>query len=128
MREPIGWWTVGQIGSLSVLYDILIKAAPEVIVCEKFVPQPRQKIVATALKFIGVAELYAEQYDVPVEFQMPSQAKNFVGDRMLRKNDLWIKAMPHGRDAIRHVIYYMNKLGETSYVDQLLPPQGSDED
>jgi predicted RNase H-like nuclease (RuvC/YqgF family) len=120
-REPMGWWTIGQVTTLSALWDVLQRTTPEIIVCERFTPQPRQKIVATAIEFIGVAKLYSELNDVPFEPQTPSQAKNFVGDRLLRHSDLWIKGMQHGRDAIRHVLYYQIKHGESSYIEHLKP-------
>lgn len=109
VRYPSGIWTIAELDALPALWDFLSQLDPKLVVCEKFVWQPRPSDV-TALEAIGVTKLYVQQrYDVNMVFQMPSAAKNFVSDVMLRRNDMFLasRGMRHARDAIRHVIYYL---------------------
>lgn len=120
--QPTGWWTIAELDSLPALWDIVSQLKPKIVVCERFVWQPRVHD-ATALEAIGVTKLYVQQhYDVNMVFQMPAAAKNFVSDVMLRRNDLFnvSKGMRHARDAIRHVIYYLvHVLGDKSWVEAM---------
>lgn len=122
LLQPNGQWTVAELDNLPALWDLLLQLKPKTVVCERFVWQPRIHD-ASALKHIGVTELYVQQrYDVNMIYQMPSAAKNFVSDVMLRRNDMFnvSKGMRHARDAIRHVIYYLvHVLGDKSWLEAM---------
>jgi hypothetical protein len=119
---PNGWWTLAEFDSLPALWDLLTQIQPTLVVCEKFVWQPRPSDVS-ALEYIGVTKLYVQQrFDVNIVMQMPSAAKNFVSDTMLRRNDMFdpSKGMRHARDAIRHTIYFLTHgLGDQSWVEAM---------
>ena len=120
--EPTGRWTLIELDTLPTLWDLLLQVEPRTIVCEKFVWQPRVHD-ATALEHIGVIKLYSlQRFDVDIVFQMPSAAKNFVTDTMLRRNKMYdiSKGMRHARDALRHTIYYLvHKGNDKSWLETM---------
>ena len=59
------------------------------------------------LRLIGGIEYYASIHEVPIHYQMASQAKAFVTDEKLRHWEFYQEGMKHCRDAIRHAIYFM---------------------
>jgi hypothetical protein len=120
--HPTGLWILSQLDSLPALWDLLLQTQPKLVICERFIRQPRVANL-TALEYIGVTKLYVQQrYDVNMVEQTPSAAKNFVGDLMLRRNDMFncSKGISHARDAVRHVIYYLvHGLKEISWVESM---------
>ena len=58
-------------------------------------------------KIIGVIETVCHFHDVPTEFRLAQQAKQFVTDARLEEWGLWLKGQQHARDAVRHAVYQL---------------------
>lgn len=128
LRDSEGNWTIAHFTTLLEVYTYLCDTNPPVIIYERFIIQPRQKIVPAPLKVIGVVELYQQQFDPRLVAQTPSQAKNFVSDTLLRRNNLWIRGMQHGRDAVRHLLYWLiTERKDASWLEVLKPPAPQEE-
>ena len=80
---------------------------PDIIVCESFVYQRRDKVDLSPVEMIGVVKLWCEQNETPYHEQTPSQAKKFWDDKKIKTCGLWIPGNPHAMDAARHLLYFM---------------------
>lgn len=59
------------------------------------------------VRLIGGIDYLAHKLEIPLVYQMASQAKGFVTDDRLKAWDFWQPGMRHARDAIRHGIYWL---------------------
>ena len=60
----------------------------------------------TAPKLIGVMDLLAEEEGLLVFPQMPSEAKGYWTDDQLKRFQVYVKGLQHGRDAMRHLLQW----------------------
>lgn len=81
------------------------------IVVESFISRPGPAVNLSAPVTIGRITAWAEENDVPLVFQTPSQAKIVVTKDRLRANGGWVRGQEHARDALRHLLYRENLLG-----------------
>jgi hypothetical protein len=47
---------------------------------------------------------------LPIVLQSPSDAKSTITDDRLKLAGMWIRGLPHARDATRHLLLYLRKL------------------
>jgi hypothetical protein len=112
-REGLLQIWVGQMGPYQhhrELYDLLTAHEPHIVICEGFEYRNRSRpgLELVSREYIGVAKLYTDLHrDVSYVEQTASMALSFVKDANLKKADLWAKGMQHGRDATRHLLYYL---------------------
>ena len=59
------------------------------------------------LRLIGAFQIAAYRIGTPYSFCMASHAKKFWDDNKLKHFDLYPKGLRHGKDALRHLLYYM---------------------
>lgn len=80
------------------------------VVCESFEYRRQDNVDLYPCELIGVLELAAEMGFVDVKYQKPKQAvgKNAAyRDEVLKRMNLFSHA-PHGRDACRHLLVWLN--------------------
>lgn len=82
------------------------------IICESFEFRNsvnKDKIELISREYIGVVELFSQQFSIPVEYQMASHAKTFIGDVKLKRMGWYDETvgLTHTRDALRHLLRYM---------------------
>jgi hypothetical protein len=58
-------------------------------------------------QWIGAIRLIAYETDTPLSFMMAQQAKQFWTDAKLDMFGMNPKGLKHGRDALRHLLYYL---------------------
>lgn len=70
----------------------------------------RMGLDLTPVKMIGIIELFKERYEPFVTFtkQTAAQGKYFYSDTTLRELGVYKKGKKHGRDATRHLLYWIN--------------------
>lgn len=70
----------------------------------------RMGLDLTPVKIIGIIELCRDMYEPNVNFYKQSAAtgKAFYADYRLKDMGLYVEGMPHGRDALRHLLQWMN--------------------
>lgn len=119
------WWKVGQFrsGSTSEAVDsylALCRAAWErageedivVIGCEGFSLQMLSTDVALLepVRFLAVLldRMRAAGGEASVEVQMPGE-RTVISDDRLRLWGLWVPALGHGRDALRHAVVFLRR-------------------
>jgi len=104
------------------LYGYLSDFRPDEIVYESFLYRRRDKVVLYPVEVIGVINLYAQTYDIPLYVQSPSQAKAFMPKHKLEALGLWVAGQTHAMDALRHLLYHkIITKGETRWLDKLRP-------
>lgn len=87
------------------------------VVCESFeFRQGKQKtgVDLYPCELIGIVKLFEAQWAlngnkpiIPLTMQTAAQGKGYYDDRKLRNLDLYKKAVPHGRDACRHLLQWL---------------------
>jgi hypothetical protein len=97
-----------HVNSLARLYSVLLNIQPDYIICEDFDRREKPGRIAPILKGIGVVQLYAEQYTVPVELQSASYGKGFWDNGKLKQAGAYKPSMKHANDAARHVLQYIS--------------------
>lgn len=90
------------------------------IVVENFISRPGPAVNLTAPVTIGRIVAWAEENEVPVVLQTPSQAKTVITRDRLRALGGWVRSQEHARDALRHLLYREHALG---LID--LPPKAT---
>lgn len=60
----------------------------------------------TAPKLIGVMDLIAESEGLNVFPQMPSEAMGYWTDDQLKRFQIYVPGLVHGRDAMRHMLQW----------------------
>lgn len=78
---------------------------PEIIICERFQNRGKDAVVLASGEYIGVAKAYSQTAKVPLVMQTSSMM-TFWNDDRLRNHGLYVRGLPHGRDACRHYLYY----------------------
>lgn len=81
------------------------------LVVENFRSRPGAAVNLSAPEAIGRIYGWADQFGVPIIRQDPSPVKRVVDSDTLRANGGWMRAQPHARDALRHLLYREHKLG-----------------
>ncbi len=90
------------------LYNYLSLVNPDIIVCESFTYQRRDKVDLSPVEMIGVVKLYCDLVEgTEYKEQSPAQAKKFWDDKKVRACGLWLPGHPHAIDAARHLLYFM---------------------
>lgn len=107
------------------LYALLELIKPELVVCERFdYHGGRMAVDLTARNYIGVIELWCDQFDVHLEMQKPSTGKDFWDDKKMKKAKLYKPGLPHANDATRHLLYYLTFVANDHRYLQMLSNQG----
>lgn len=124
-----GIWKREQVGPVehhAQLMDRLRALRPDLVVCERFTYQQRDKVILVPVEYIGIVKLYCIATRTKLHFQMASQAvgeKCFWNDKKLAQIGLHLPGQPHANDATRHLLYYfMTQLHDSSWVHKLERP------
>lgn len=90
------------------IWRTLHTLAPNQLIVEAFVWQPRHKVDLTPVEVIGRIREWSEQADVPIvqEFTL-SIVNHYFPDARLKKMDVYFPGERHANDAARHLLYYM---------------------
>ncbi len=111
-----------QSDKLSRVFHLLTTFEPEVIVCETFTYQRRDKVDLTPKMVEGVIRLWAELEGAALFMQTPAMAKKFFSDNKLKALGLWRTNQRHAMDAMRHLMYYLVVTkGERQWLEPLRP-------
>ncbi len=116
--EGIGIFDCGETdhnGIGNLLYDNpTMKAAvckadivETVFVVEKFVMNSKITQSPWSLETTGLIRYFANTYHVPLNFQMPSQAKNLISNDVIKRAGIYQAGQGHAMDAVRHALYYL---------------------
>lgn len=92
------------------LYEFIEDLNPSHLICENFTyrNKPRTGLDLTAPKLIGVVELYAtRQTGVTLYMQPPGLGWDYFTDKRIKDMRLYQKGLQHGRDALRHMLYWI---------------------
>lgn len=90
------------------IWRTLTNYKPEVIVMERFIGYPKIKMDFSPVEVIGIVKEWCRQNDVTLVEQTPAQAKHYFTDARLKERNVYVKGMPHGCDAIRHLLYWLD--------------------
>lgn len=86
------------------------------IVVENFRSRPGPAVNLSAPEVIGRIYAWADEWGIPVIRQDASPVKVRVTNDRLRAAGGWQRGQEHARDALRHLLYREEKLGEMSLV------------
>jgi len=114
----------GQVEGLIPAWQLLMEIRPDVVVCEGFYYQRREKVVLDSKEVIGIAKLWCHQFEATYVEQTPAIVgkKAFWNDNKLKELGLWIPNQVHAMDATRHLLYYMTfATGDDRWLNQLSP-------
>ena len=93
------------------LWRRLKEYEPQYIIIEdfEFRQKSRAGLVLFPVQMIGVARLYSLIAPPPVSLylQKAAQGKSYYKDPILKKNDLYVRGLPHGMDASRHLLHWI---------------------
>lgn len=114
---------------ISVLADTF-----DVLIIERFEfrkddQRTREKIDFTAAEYVGVLKLWAAQHpDKTLVMQGASVAKGFWTNDKIKRVSLWNPAaVPHGIDALRHLLYYVTfVMNDNRFLSMLRFPEDPD--
>ena len=86
---------------------------PDVIVFEQFRLYPHKASVLAGsslepVQVIGILKYIAHEYSIPMFCTSAANAKKCYTDSKLKEHNLWVTGKQHTRDAIRHVLYYVD--------------------
>lgn len=90
-------------------WDLLEKIDPHFIVCESFEyrNRARDNLELYSCELIGITKLYEQTPGMLTQLKMqPASMGKSVSDAMLKKQNLYVRGNPHGRDALRHFVYW----------------------
>jgi hypothetical protein len=89
-------------------YTFLRQVSPARLICESFEFRKgtRQGLVLDSVKFIGICELYSQQFAIPLDAQKAAQGKGYYTNPKLKQAGLYIPALSHGMDALRHLLHW----------------------
>jgi hypothetical protein len=116
-------WTLGPNEHRVRLWEDLETYHFGHIVYETFLYQRRSVDKGVSLEliskeYIGIINLYAALYEVPVHGQSPPQ-RMFWTDAKLKQLSLW-GSTAHERDAVRHLLYFITfTLKDDRFLQQL---------
>ena len=102
------YWNQAKLNE-SELHDLLSSYEPNFVICEDFEyrNKARSGLDLTAPRLIGVVKLYCEKTNTKLKLQKAATGKTFWTDQKLRFYDLYRRGTPHGRDAERHLLYWL---------------------
>ena len=92
------------------LWRRLIELKPRHIIMESF--EFRQKsqtgVNLFPVQLIGVARFYSltASEQCAVHMQTPAYGKAYYSDKLLKSSNLYIRGVPHGMDALRHLLQW----------------------
>lgn len=98
------WW----------LADCARTLHPTTFVVEKYIITPATAKLSQQhdpLEIIGALKYLARKYDHKLVFQSPSEAKAFSTNDKLKRIEWYKPGQDHARDASRHVLLYLSKVG-----------------
>jgi len=89
----------------------LFDFAPDIIVMEDFAFRGRAStgLNLFPMQLIGIARLYEmiePSGKLQLFLQSPSFGKSYYTDRMLKSHDVYKRGIPHGMDALRHLLQW----------------------
>lgn len=90
------------------LWNRLADLKPDVIVCESFEYRQRSRagLDLTPVKLIGIVELYEAKSGCKLYMQTAAKGKGYYTDVLLKKYDFYKRGLPHGMDALRHMLQW----------------------
>ena len=103
---------------MAVLEGMHLHFVLDEIVVEDFISRPGAAVNLSAPRVIGRILAWADEHEVPVIMQQPSAAKTVITKDRLRTLGGWVRGNEHARDALRHLLYREQKVGELK-----LPPK-----
>jgi hypothetical protein len=89
------------------LWDMLTEIEPAYVICESFEyrnNRHRNNLELYPLELIGVVKLFTDPNNLTM--QNAAKGKGFYTDEKLKKMDLYIPGLQHGRDAARHLLHW----------------------
>lgn len=102
---------------MEALLSLVRRITPDVLIIEDFILSPKTKsdlkvlapvrinqALITMMKFGGL-----RKPKVVDKTQTASQAKGKATDERLRRTNLWIPGQKHARDAVRHLVLYVDR-------------------
>lgn len=108
---------IGELGmmEMSRAIDNTLRALRDlgyevVVVCERFIINEqtiRNPQAPWSLEMIGIARWLAHEHGFDYVLQMSADAKKMVTNDRLRALDWWARGKEHGRDATRHLVFYL---------------------
>lgn len=89
-------------------WTLLLHVAPHFLVCESFEyrNRARDNLELYSCELIGITKLYEQTFTTTALKMQPASMGKSVSDAMLRKQNLYVRGNPHGRDALRHFVYW----------------------
>ena len=91
------------------LYQWILRWAPDYVICEDFEYRPgeaRPAVVLYPLELIGVVEYYCQTSHIKLARQKASEGKGYYTNDKLKDLDIYAPAIPHGMDAVRHMMHW----------------------
>jgi hypothetical protein len=91
------------------LYAWLEEEVPDYLICESFAYRNRARagLDLTPVKLIGIVTMYANLHRGCILYmQSPSQGKGHFSNDHLKSLGVYKKGLPHGRDAVRHLLHW----------------------
>jgi len=78
------------------------------LIYEKFHYRNRARpgLDLTPTRLIGVIELFCQKEGITYFAQMPSEAMGYWTDDQLKRFQVYVKGLQHGRDAMRHLLQW----------------------
>ncbi len=95
------------------LWTQMIEIKPDKIICESFEFRQHKQVPGLELysrNLIGVVQLYSEMFadEVTLYMQTASKGKGYFNNDKLKEHEMYIKGKEHARDAIRHLLHWIN--------------------
>lgn len=106
--------SIGQhVLEVDAMYEFLEDKNPHYTICEDFEYRRRQRdnLELFSVQLIGVIRLWHMRHratDPQLFMQKASQGKGYYSDEMLKRYGVYEKGIPHGRDATRHLLHWLN--------------------
>lgn len=76
-------------------------------VVEKYIMNSKITQSPWSLETTGLIRYFAKIYNVPMNSQTPSQAKNLITNDIIQKAGLYVPGKGHAMDAVRHALYFL---------------------
>lgn len=109
MENHLYYWPFQMVDDVEEFNDRLEKFNPDYIVMEdfEFRGKARTGLVLFSVQLIGVAQLFvAKAPQVGFKLQKAAQGKSYYTDKMLKSLGLYVRGIPHGMDASRHLLHW----------------------
>lgn len=105
----------------SELTELFETFVPDVIIYEGFEYRNRARagLDLTPPKLIGVIKLYAQSTGTRLYEQSAAMGKGHYSDQRLKTLGFYQRGMPHGRDALRHLLHWLTFRAGNEYMDFL---------